>query len=105
MDRIAYEILIAKQQAREGRERQNKLKQQLQDEYDKENLECLVCKKHTQRKCMEEHQKTVTCKKKGILLEGTQKEHYYDKNHIEETHNKYYESAKCQYCPTNTKNT
>ena len=45
MDRVAYEILIAKQQAREEIERQHKLKQQLQDEYDKEKLECLVCKK------------------------------------------------------------
>ena len=46
------------------------------------------------------HQNTITCKNK-VLLEGTQKEHYYEKNHIEETHKKYYESAKCQYCPTN----
>ena len=29
-----------------------------------------------------EYQKTVTCKTKGILLEGTQKEHYYEKKHI-----------------------
>ena len=43
MNRGAYEILIAKRQAKEERERQNNLKQQLQDEYDKDkqNFQCV----------------------------------------------------------------
>ena len=57
MDRQAYEKIIAKQEAREERERQNKLKQELQNEYDKEKLECSVCKRIIQISCMLAHQK------------------------------------------------
>ena len=42
--------------------------------------------------------KTVSCKKKGILLDGTQKAHYYEHKNKDETLKKYYESAKRQYC-------
>ena len=52
---------------------------------------------------MEGHQKTIGCKRKGIRLDGTQKEHYYEKNNKHETQKKYYESAKYQYCDTYAK--
>ena len=54
-------------------------------------------------KCMEEHQKTISCQKKGIFSEGTQNEHYYEQSHIEETQKIHYESAKRQYCATYAK--
>ena len=38
-----------------------------------------------QRKCLDEHQKTATCKQKGLLLDKTPKEHYYEKNKTQET--------------------
>ena len=53
--------------------------------------------------CMHEHQKTISCNKKGVLLDGRQKEHYYEKNKKDEAQQKYYESAKCQYCATYAK--
>ena len=56
-----------------------------------------------QIKFMQEHQKTLTCQKKGLLLDKTQKEHYYEKNNIQETQKQHYESAKCQYCATYAK--
>ena len=84
----AYEILIAKQQSKTEKEILHILKQELKDESDKEELECLVCKRMIQRKCMQEHQKTPTCQKKGLLLDKTQKEHYYEKNNIQETQKK-----------------
>ena len=34
---------------------------------------------------MHEHQKTPTCQKKGLYLDTTQKEHYYEKNNKQET--------------------
>ena len=51
---------------------------------------------------MQEHQQTPTCQTKEILLDKTQ-EHYYENNSIQETQNKQYESAKCQYCATYAK--
>jgi len=67
-------MIIANQPAREERERQNNLKQQLQDEYDQEKLECSICKRIIQISCMSAHQNTATCRKKGLLLDETQKE-------------------------------
>ena len=84
----------AKQQAREEVERQNNLKKQLQDEYDKEKLECSVCKRIIQRSCMSSHQKTATCMKKGLLLDETQKE-----LHEQELKEKQKEKQK-EYCKT-----
>ena len=68
----AHELLQANLQTKAKQERENILKQQLQD--DKEKLECSVCKRMVQRNCMREHQKTPTCNKKGLLLDETQKE-------------------------------
>jgi uncharacterized membrane protein len=61
------------------------LKQELKDESDKEKLECLVCKRMIQRRCMHEHQKTPTWQNKGLLLDITQKEHYHEKYSKQET--------------------
>ena len=45
MDREAYEILIAKEKRPATKQRQTKLKQELNYESDKTKLECLVRKK------------------------------------------------------------
>ena len=49
------------------------MKQELQDEYAKEKLECSVCKRMIQRNCTHEHQKRPTCKNKGLLLDETKR--------------------------------
>ena len=69
----AYEILVAKQQSKTEKEILQILKQELKDESDKDELECLVCKWMIQIKFMQEHQKTQTCQKIGLLLDKTQK--------------------------------
>ena len=56
-----------------------------------------------QRTCMQEHQKKPTCQNKGLLLDKTQKEHYYEKNSKPETEKQHHESAKRQYCATYAK--
>ena len=37
-----------------------------------------------QIKCMQEHQKTATCQKKGLLFDKTLKQHYYENNDKQE---------------------
>jgi hypothetical protein len=50
-------LLKAKLQAKAKQETEKILKQELQDEYDKEKLECSICKRMIQRSCIHEHQK------------------------------------------------
>ena len=57
----------------------------MEHEYDKEKLECSVCKRMIQRKCLDGHQKTPTCQHKWFLFDKTAKDHYYDKNNTQET--------------------
>ena len=61
----AHEILRAKQQAKTWKEKQKVLKEQLQDEHDKEKLQCSVCKRMIQRNCMSEHKKHLHVKIMG----------------------------------------
>jgi len=56
--------------------REKDLHDAVHTKYEKENNECTICKLFIQRKCLDNHQTTQTCKKKGLLLDVAQMEDY-----------------------------
>ena len=97
MTKLEQQFLENKK-AKAKTEREKLLKEQQQEAYAKEQLECPVCKRMIQRKCMHEHQKTKTCQRNGLLLDETQKELHEQalKDKQYEHCKKYYEKNKEQ---------
>jgi len=87
-----YDNLIEKQNAEKEKEKQHRIKQQ----YEKEQIECTICKKFIQRKCLDKHQQTKSCQKNGLLLDETQQKLHEEelKEKQKEHCKKYYESNK-----------
>jgi len=95
--------MLSKQKAKEQKEIEKQLKKQLKEEYEKEKLECSICKRMIQRKCLDAHQKTARCQKTELLLDKPSTKYYYEKNDIPDNQKTFYDSVKCEYCSTYAK--
>ena len=79
--------MIGNQQAKQQKEIEKQLKKQ-DEEYEKEKLECSICKRMVQRKCLDAHQKQQDVKRKNYSQINPQ-QHIFMRRMIYQTNRKH----------------